>query len=453
MAQRARKGLATWLTSSTTPFFVLDYRKVVLVFNHGCEEITGWEAGSVIGKTCSQVTEGNPELVESVTGALCPPVRVLNGEPAVVPIVMSHRDGSSTPVEIHFFPLPQDDEDNEFRILGLLSPLSGSGIELVPESAVRRFELASLLSELHRKYATTSLIAKSPEMKRVAVQTTVASKNSIAVHLSGERGTGKEHVARIIHYGSEIQERRFIPLDCQSLSHFELSRTLRRLFAEDILESTAGTIYLKNIDSLARDLQAELLEHLNQGSPFRWMSSSLFGISHVDEEVFSRELAVELTPLVVSIPPLRIRGEDLLLLATQFLEEANRQQIQQLEGFSQEVVSEFSTYPWPGNVDELAEVVMQARSKCESVTIELEHLPVQFKAGRDAQSVRSISANEALETFLERVERSKILEALAAAKGKKSAAAEALQIPRAKLYRRMAALGIDDSELQAEATT
>lgn len=453
MAQRARKGLATWLTSSTTPFFVLDYRKIVLVFNQGCEEITGWEVGNVIGKMCSLVTEGNPDLIESVTGALCPPERVLNGEPAVVPIVMSHRDGSSTPVEIHFFPLPQDDSDNEFRILGLIAPLSGSGIELVPESAVRRFELASLLSELHRKYAITSLIAKSPEMNRVAIQATVASNNFIAVHLIGERGVGKEHVARIIHYGSEIRERRFIPLDCKSLSHFELSRTLRRLFAEDISETTAGTVYLKNVDSLPRDLQAELLEHLKQSSPFRWISASSTGLSGVDEEVLSLELAVELTPLVVSIPPLRARREDLLLLATQFLEDANRQQTQQLEGFSPDVVSEFLAYIWPGNVDELTKVVTQALAKCEGVMIELEHLPVQFKAGRDAQSVRSPPLTEALETYLERIERTRILEALAAANGKKSAVAKALQIPRAKLYRRMAALGINDSEDHAEAAT
>ncbi len=453
MAQRARKGLATWLTSSTTPFFVLDYRKVVLVFNYGCEEITGWEAGNVIGKSCSLVTEGNPELIESVTGALCPPARVLNGEPAVVPIVMNHHDGSSTPVEIHFFPLPQADENNEFRILGLIAPLSGSGIELVPESAVRRFELASLLTELHRKYAITSLIAKSLEMRRVVIQATVASRNSIAVHLFGERGTGKEHVARIIHYGSEIRERRFIPLDCHRLSHFELSRTLRRLFAEDISETTSGTIYLKNVDSLPRDLQAELLEHLSQSSPFRWMSSTSTELSSVDEELFSRELAIEFTPLVISIPPLRTRGEDLLLLATQFMEETNRQQAKQFEGFSTEVASELLTYNWPGNVDELAKVIMQARSKCEDLTIEFEHLPVQFKAGRDAQSVRMVPTSEALDSYLERVERERILEALRAANGKKSTVAKALQIPRAKLYRRMAALGIDDSGNHAETTT
>lgn len=87
MSPRSRRvrGLATWLTQAREPIFVLDNRRAVLFFNHGCEELTGWTAADVIGQICDYVSEPDPQQIEHLTGGLCPPPEVLDGVPAVRP--------------------------------------------------------------------------------------------------------------------------------------------------------------------------------------------------------------------------------------------------------------------------------------------------------------------------------------------------------------------------------
>ncbi len=443
MAQRVRKGLATWLTGSSSPIFVLDHRRVVLVFNRGCELQTGWSAGDVIGKTCQLISRGNPELIETLTGTLCPPESVLQGESVVVPSVLHRKSGESQHVNIHFFPLVKEDSPTPSQILGLIQHRGYDGIELVPPSLLQRFELEEHLSELHRKYASHSLIAVSAEMRRVAAQAQVARNCSLAVHLVGEKGVGKEHVARMIHYDSPLGEQRFLPVECGTLSHFELSRFLRRLFEQSETEFEGCTVYLKNVELLAGDLQVELLDHMKSRDSIRWISSSEKAIENFDSEHFQRELICELTPLTLAIPPLRDRQADLPLLATHLLQDANRQREIQIEDVSEEVLQEFECYQWPENVEELSRVLFQAQQACSGAIIEVEHLPVFFQAGRDAQSVRPRQITQSLEEILEATEREIITQVLDSVQGNKSMAAERLQVPRAKLYRRLAALGIE----------
>lgn len=450
MARRARKGLATWLTSTSTPIFVLDHRRVVLVFNKGCEKLTGWAAEEVIGKACQHKNAADPTQIESLTSLLAPPEHVMHGEPAVVPAIVALEQGPH-PVEIHFFPLTQEDDEETRRILGVIGPLTGSGIELVPASLLRRFELAELLATLQHKYQLSSLIARSPRMQRVLPQVQIARAHLSSIHLLGERGTGKEHVARTIHYGSSLKKSRFLPLNCQQLSHFEISRTLRKLFAEDPAETRVGTVYLKEVEHLPRDLQAELLHHLQNGSPFRWMSSSQRQLDRLDEETMSLDLSSRLTPFIIPLPPLRERREDLILLATSLLEQVtDPQRPIPLEGISAEVAHELQGYHWPGNVRELLEMLRRAAIHSSGTLLQMEDLPVSFKAGRDAQVIRPLRVQLSLDDYLADVERSRISEVLEAVRGNKSAAAEFLSIPRAKLYRRMIALQIFDQENQAD---
>lgn len=448
MSQRARKGLATWLTDSATPIFVLDQRQIVLVFNRGCEELSGWSAGDVIGKKCELLSVVNPAQVEAVTSVLFPPKSVRDGQPLVVPVLMPQKEGLSTPVEIHFFPLPQPTSEGvqeNLRILGLIGPRTYSGIELVPDELKRRFDLSLLLADLHESHGTTSLIAESPAMRRVAEQVGLATSNQVTIHIRGGRGVGKQYLARLIHYGSQSREQRFLPLNCQTLSHFELSRTLRRLFAEQTEPPAQAAIYLENVEYLPRDLQAELLEHLQNRSPYRWFSASGSQQLLHETESFIPELSFALTAITIELPLLKDRQDDLLLLATQMLLESNKHREGQVEGFADAVCEEFLTYEWPGNAQELNDVVHEAARHCEQELIQLEHLPVNFRIGRDKQSLRPARFSIGLEEALNDFERDKIIEALQASRGGKQSAAKLLRIPRTKLYRRMEALNIGDN--------
>ncbi len=445
MAQRARKGLATWLTGSSSAIFVLDHRRVVLVFNRGCELQTGWPAGDVIGKTCQLISHGNPELVETLTGTLAPPESVFQGEPATIPTVLHHKSGRTQPVRIHFFPLTQEDAETPSQILGLIARRDNDGIEIVPPSLSQRFELEEHLAELHRKYSAHSLIANSAEMRRVAAQAQMARDCSLAVHVAGETGVGKEHLARLIHYNSAQGDQRFLPVECAALSHFELSRFLRRLFEQSETEFEGCTVYLKDVEHLARDLQVELLNHMQTDESVRWMSSSKIKIESLDAEQFELDLICELTPITISLPSLRDRRADLSLLVTQLLQDSNRQREVQIDSVSGEVQQEFESYHWPGNVEELSNVLIQAQKACSGSIIEVEHLPVSFRAGRDAQTVRPRQVTQSLDEILEATEKEVISQVLESVQGNKSLAAEKLQVPRAKLYRRLAALGLESS--------
>lgn len=452
MTQRVRKGLANWLTSSQTPIFVLDHRRVVLVFNRGCVEFTGRDAAELIGQTCVKQTHPNPSQIESLTGALAPPERVLHGEAATVPAVIPTADKPQT-VQISYFPLPLAEGDQDSRIMGVISPLQGSGIELVPESEVRRFELAQVLSELYEAHRLEDLVARSPEMQRVATQIEIARQHSHPIHIIGEPGVGKEYIARLIHYSSSHRELRFLPLDCQQLSHFEIARTLRRLFAEPDEETSVGTVYLAQFNNLAKDLQVELQQQLALHTKFRWISSSQAGLDSLRENEFSHELRARFTASQIEVPALRNRREDTLLIATHFLEKFNRQYKKNVEHFSTEVETEFQAYHWPGNVKELVSVIKDAVQNCQSTAIQMEDLNLQFNAGRDAQRTRPGRNLESLSSFMNRVERERICEVLDWTNHNKKAAAEFLQMTRAKLYRRVEALAIETKEDQADETS
>lgn len=442
MTRRARRGLATWITNSVTPLFVLDERRVVLVFNRGCEELTGWGAADVIGQPCHPVSEADPDKVEALTGVLSPPQHVLEGTPDVLSVHIRRRDGTDVQRKIQFVPLIDAGHENPLRVLGILLP--PDTVQTAPLTS-RRFELARLTAELHQKYRIDRLVAKSAMMTRVAAQIELARSGAPSVHLVGEPGTGKEHIARMIHYGGPLKSQRFVPIRCATGSHFELNRTLRRMFEETEEGTQPGTVYLDRVERLPRDLQARIVEQGTR-TGLRLMSSSLAGLSRLSEEEFDPRLACLLTSLVIEIPPLRDRGDDLPLLAQQILEELNRDRQPQREGFSPAVERAFLQYRWPGNMDELASVVQEAARRGSGPKIDVADLPFQFSAGMDAQSVGPPAERIDLDTFLARVEREQIERALDTARGNKTAAAELLGLPRARLYRRMTQLGLADSE-------
>lgn len=436
MKRQTRRGLATWLTGSQTPVFVLDERRVVLVFNRGCEELTQWDAAEVIGKTCEFRSEANSQLVDSITAALCPPAEVIQGQAARRRTLIHRRHGDALEQDVHFFPLLDSSQGSKRHILGILTPCGAPA----PASDALHFDVARHVAGLHDTYRLDRLIALSEPMVRVAAQLDIARQTLGTVHVIGEPGTGKEHILRLVHYASPLKARRFVPLRCATSSHFELSRTLKRLLDAD-QNSDVGTVYLDQIDRIPGDLQPLVLAQLAVPG-IRWVSSSLQGLEGLSDEAFLPALRSRLTCLTISLPPLRARGSDLLLLAQQILEESNKAEGVQREGFSAAVLRLFQQYTWPGNVDELSAVIQHACQQCPSTTIDVEHLPFELSAGRAAQAVRPPRSFRSLEEELEDYERRQITSALEAARGNKSLAAESLGMPRARLYRRMAALGL-----------
>lgn len=449
MPPRSRRGLISWLMSSKTPVFLLDDRHVVLVFNRGCEELTQWTAADVIGKACQFQTVPNPDLIGALTGILCPPVRPAPGEWVRRQVHLQRKDGTAVEKEIHYFLLEPEGEGEGSHVLGIIADCAPPGESVSFGSSLN---VARHTGWLYSKYRIDRIVAVTPAMQRVAAQIDLARHHTANVHLSGEKGVGKEHIARLIHYGSELRSTRFVPIRCATASHYEILMMFDRL-GDSSASHEVGTVYLDSVTDLPGDLQRILMERLVH-LPVRWISSSLTGLDGLTEEEFSSPLAAQLTALTIRVPPLRSRGEDIPLLAQQLLEECNSGGGEQHTEFSPNVIRQFLKYPWPGNIDELSQVVQEACRRATSSVIDVADLPLQFTAGVQFREVRPPKRIVSLDEHLMSVERDLIVRALHSSRGNKAQAAEILGIPRAKLYRRLEALGlVDESERQIDPET
>lgn len=456
MPRRRRGGLAAWLSETLTPVFVLDRRRVVLFFNQGCELLTGWSAADVVGRTCDYASEPDPLQVDSLTCALAPPPEAIGGAPVVAPVVIVRRDGSSVERSLHFLPLPGE-ADDEWRLLGVCVERAApeAAADDVVDPPHLHAALAAVRAELHRMYQLDNLIARSPSMQRVAEQIRLAAASDVAVQLLGEPGTGREYVARLIHFHGPRRLQAFVPLDCARLSDFELKRTLRRLATPDGEHTdpafTPGAVFLRSVSRLPRDLQQSLLEDLlaprgaDRPRLFSCDAPPEKGV-HSGAELLP-DLALKLTTLTIHVPPLRERPEDLPLLAQFFLEQLNRDFDRQCGGYSQEVTTSFRLYNWPGNVAELRAVATQCHAAARGPIIVAGDLPFRFRTGYDAQrtSPAAVLRSIDLAAYLEEIERREIARMLSECRQNRALAARRLGLTRPRLYRRMEQLGLDVS--------
>ncbi|REJ72517.1 MAG: hypothetical protein DWQ29_20955, partial [Planctomycetota bacterium] len=420
----------------------------------GCEQLTGWSAGDVIGKTCDFATVSDPEDDASVTGRICPPERVFSGEPFHVKRRMLHRDGSASLKLLHFFPIAESDGDPP-RILGVITDaanLPQDDLPLHAKDGDLHAELSALQAELRGRYGTDTIIGAAASVERVRRQIEAAARTEVCVLIEGEAGSGREHVARSIHAASDQRLRAFIPVDCELLPAFELKRLIRRLIDEEGHEGgppnfQPGTLLLKQPGALPRELQQTLADFYASGDSRRRRLRLIAAATEVPpREEMIDEYYFLLTEMTIELPPLRNREADIDVLAQFFLEQTNRHAERQANGFSPDVLAEFRRYNWPGNVAELKAVVEEARAACTTAQIGLHDLPFRFRTGIEAQGVGPSLVPEPidLEAVLSEVEADHIRWALRIAKDNKAHAARLLGLTRPRLYRRMEALGIAD---------
>jgi DNA-binding NtrC family response regulator len=314
---------------------------------------------------------------------------------------------------------------------------------------------------MKKSYQSNAFLGRSPEARRVLAQIRLAQTSTAGVWISGETGIGREHAARIIHYADEATSRAFVPLDCKRTAPIDLRTTWKRLttMLEEPGPETSlhpGTLFLIDAESLPRDLQESIVTFLDRrrsavagNSRFRIIASSTAPPHRIEQsDELLPEYLLVLSELTIEIPPLRKRPLDIELLAQHLLENSNRGEERQIEGFHERVLRLFEKYHWPGNVRELQAVIRESRQAGSGPLITEEDLPFRFRTGLAAQTEAppSHAGFVPLEVHLEQVEREHILAALEAVGFVKSKAADLLGIPRPKLYRRLESLGITDTE-------
>ncbi|WP_394002774.1 sigma-54 interaction domain-containing protein [Luteimonas sp. WGS1318] len=311
--------------------------------------------------------------------------------------------------------------------------------------------LADALAELvaRPRRDIDSIGGRSPAMLGVRAMLHRYADVDLPVLITGESGTGKELAAHALHDLSRRRERPFVAVNCGAIAptlvQSELfghergaftGATVRRM---GLFESAdGGTVFLDEIGDLPLEAQTNLLRVLQEGTLERVGSHRavrvdvrVLAATHVDLDAaiaqgrFREDLYYRLDVLRLRLPPLRERGDDVELLARQFLDAFRSHHPVQARGFSAAARQCLRTHPWPGNVRELLNRVRRAAVVAEHALIE----PDDLQLG--ASTARVV----ALDDHRDRTDRDALLAALRATGGNVSACAQRLRISRMTVYR------------------
>ena len=297
------------------------------------------------------------------------------------------------------------------------------------------------------------MIGESKPMKEVLTTIRRLSETDANILILGENGTGKDLVARSLRFFSPRQQAPFVTIDLGSVPESLFESELfgyekgaftdaRRSKAGRMEVASGGTLFLDEIGNLSMAMQSKLLTAIEKRRITRLGATRSIPINvrlicatnanirqMVEEGTFRQDLLYRINTIEIHIPPLRERGEDVLLLAGHFLKMYNHKYKKDIQGLTREAKQKLMKYSWPGNVRELQHAIERAVILSENIWLR----PNDFMLTPQAEKKNEL--DEILN--LEELERRAIDRAMKLCGGNVSSAAEMLGITRFKLYRKM----------------
>ncbi len=331
--------------------------------------------------------------------------------------------------------------------------------------AFHQHELAAenrrLRQALRGRRQLAGVVGASPAFESVVRLIEKAAPTQSTVLITGETGTGKEVVADALHELSPRADRNLVKVHCaaipNSLLESELFGHVRGAFTGAVRdhrgyfeEAHLGTIFLDEIGEMSPEVQTKLLRVLQTGefqrvgeTRTRAVDVRVVAATHreLESEValgrFREDLYYRLNVIPIHVPPLRRRGDDVLLLASYFLErECTERGRADLREFTPEARQAIRAYHWPGNVRELENAVRRIVALADGPIIHVADLPEAMRGARAAPDLDIVEIP--VGATLETAERMMIETALERAAGNKKEAAQQLGIGLATLYRKLA---------------
>jgi DNA-binding NtrC family response regulator len=334
----------------------------------------------------------------------------------------------------------------------------------------RLFEVKSLLlenrilkKEIQRNYDFEDIVGRSPSIRKVYEMIQTVAETDSSVMITGKSGTGKELVARSLHFKSRRQNKPFIAVNCgaiaENLIESELFGHKKGAFTGAISDkeglikaADGGTLFLDEISELPLSLQVKFLRALQEreitpvGSTVSLpVNVRIIASTNRDlkEEIktgkFREDLYYRLNVVEISLPSLKEREEDIPLLADHFLNKYRTEMNKNIKGIDNGVIRALISYEWKGEVRELENVMERAVIFCKGDFITLNDLPETFS---HASSSVDFSKLGSLEVAIRRFEKEYILKALESNNNDKEKTSELLQVGLSTLYRKLKELDI-----------
>lgn len=289
----------------------------------------------------------------------------------------------------------------------IIKPIINEEIKMIVKNALtlsptRKAESASC-QLLDGKYDFSSIVGQSPAIRSVIEEVKMVANSRSNVLILGETGTGKELIARAIHYNSKRSGEPFVAINCsaipENLLESEFFGHSKGAFTGAVYskrglfeEADKGTVFLDEIGDLSHHLQVKLLRVLDDreirpvGSlqskkvDVRFIAATNMDLFNaVKQGRFREDLYYRLNVINLKLPPLRARGKDIQILAEYFLEKYSTEMGGKAKSIDEEALNALNNYYWPGNIRELQNVIERAVLLCDSTTIRLEHLPEELR--------------------------------------------------------------------------
>jgi Nif-specific regulatory protein len=410
-----------------------------------------------------------------------------------VPVKIEGRTAGALAVDKPF--VSDDQLRGDQRFLDIVAALLAQAIRINRMVMRQKEELleenAQLRAQVRDRYRFENIIGDSPAMHDVFATVGQVANSRATVLLLGETGTGKEMIAKAIHYNSPRRDRPFVRVNCgamtSTLLESELFGHVKGSFTGAIKDKVGrfeaadgGTIFLDEIGTLEPQLQVKLLRVLQEREFERVGDTQtvkvdvrVIAATNVDlqeavaREQFREDLFYRLNVVSIYLPPLRNRREDIPRLIDHFLDKFNAENGRNLRRISRDMLNVLLRYPWPGNVRELENAIERAvvLSRNEDFTEELLPLSVRMFAQqrRQSQSTDSIETltarladqaivdyelreGEIYQLVMDQIEHALIDRALGRCSGVKTKAADFLGINRNTLNKKVKELGIEAAD-------
>ena len=311
----------------------------------------------------------------------------------------------------------------------------------------------SLRAELKGKYRFDGMIGRSPKMQSIFELIERVATTGSTIMIQGASGTGKELIARAVHYNSGRGDAPFVSINCGALpdelleselfGHMKGSFTGATAAKPGLFEAAhGGTIFLDEIGETTPSMQVKLLRVLQERNIRRVGGTEEIPVDvrvitatnqdleqMVQEKTFREDLYYRINVIAIKMPLLRERREDIQSLAEHFLEKYRAQVGKPIEGISQATLECLEAYDWPGNVRQLENVIERAVALEQHDEIQMESLPAEVRPGARAEEDVDIVISEAgidLEHHLEDLRKRYMLAAMERCDGVQTRAAQLL---------------------------